>query len=63
MFSQRNIKPVNWWLSTSKTSRWSGAYVIVGEGQDTWATMVREVHKHMIVGTAAKEKRAKLVRE
>lgn len=33
------------------------AYVIIREGQQTWGSMISEIHKHMIIWTTARKKK------
>lgn len=44
------LVPGRWWRSRT------GAHVIVGESQNSGRSVVSEVHKHVVVGTAAKSK-------
>lgn len=37
------------------------AHIVIGKCQNTWRTVVGEVHKHVIVGAAAETKRAKVL--
>ncbi len=48
-------------LKGSDSAKWpqeaESAYIIIREGQQTWGSVISEIHKHMIIWTTARKKK------